>query len=266
MLTGPLSQTGTTPSATISNAPPGPYTIQFSDVAFYQTPLDQSNNLAAAGSLTFVGNYNFIDANHNGISDAWEKYYFGSVRANLTQPADTDGDGMSDYAEFIAGTNPTNAASKLVFLSATLQTNKLFQLQWSAISGRLYQVEAASLLPPPIAPPQLSGSVDKLSGSFKLHIDAPTNSPYTIQVSTNLAAWTFLYTNLSGGKMDFLDSQSAHAARRFYRTLALTTPGSTNLASWAPISDWLQASGSPMSFTTTNTNTGSHFYRVQVRP
>ena len=25
--------------------------------------------------------------------------------------ADTDGDGMSDYAEFIAGTNPTNAAS-----------------------------------------------------------------------------------------------------------------------------------------------------------
>jgi hypothetical protein len=94
---------------------------------------------------------------------------------------------MSDYAEFIAGTNPTNAASKLVFLSATLQTNKLIQLQWAAIPGRLYQVEAASVL-------------------------------------------------------------------------------SLQVASWAPVSDWIQASGSPMSYAATNASQGSRFYRVQVRP
>jgi hypothetical protein len=141
-LSGPVSQTGTATLTTISNAPPGPYTVQFSDVAFYQTPLDQSNNLATTVSLAFTGNYTFIDANHNGISDAWEKYYFGSATTNRTQYTDTDGDGMSDYAEFIAGTDPTNAASKLVFLSATLQTNNQVQLQWSAIGGRLYQVMA----------------------------------------------------------------------------------------------------------------------------
>ena len=265
-LTGPASQTGTAPLTIISNAPPGPYTIQFSDVAFYQTPPGQSNNLAAAGSLSFAGTYSFIDANHNGISDAWEKYYFGSAPANRTQYTDTDGDGMSDYAEFIAGTDPTNPASKLVILSATLQSNKLFQLQWAAIPDRLYQIETSALLPLPISPARLSGSVDKPTGSFKLHIDTQTHSPYAIQVSTNLTAWTSLYTNLAGGKLDFLDSQAAHSTRRFYRTLALTTPGSTNLSSWAPISDWLQASGSPMSFTTTNANQGSHFYRVQVRP
>ena len=66
--------------------------------------------------------------------------------SNRTQSTDSDGDGMSDYAEFIAGTNPTNAASKLIFLSATLQSNKLFQLQWAAIPGRLYQVEASPSL------------------------------------------------------------------------------------------------------------------------
>jgi hypothetical protein len=265
-LSGPVSQSGTAPSTTISNAPPGPYTIEFSDVAFYQTPLGQSNNLVAAGSLTFTGNYDFIDANHNGISDAWEKYYFGSAPAGRSQYTDSDGDGMSDYAEFIAGTNPTNPASKLVFLSATLQTNKQFQLQWAAIPGRLYQIESSSSLPLATSPTRLSGLFDKPGGNFKLHINAPPNLPYAIQVSTNLTAWTSFYTNLPGGNMDFLDLQAAHSARHFYRTLALTAPASTNLTSWAPISDWLQASGSPMSYTTTNASTGSHFFRVQVRP
>ena len=182
-LTGPVSRSGTAVSTTISNAPPGQYLAQFSDVAFYQTPAAQSNTLAIGGMLSFTGNYTFIDANHNGISDAWEKYYFGSVTANRTQSTDTDGDGMTDYAEFIAGTNPTNAASKLIFLGMTAQSNKLIQLEWAAIPGRIYQIQR-----------------------------------------------------------------------------------STNYVAWAPVSDWVQASASPMSWSTTNSNFRSCLFRVQVRP
>src|SRR5208283_4275788 len=108
-LNGLISESGTAPSTTITNAPPGPYTVQFSDVAFYQTPKDQSGTLTNGSTLTFSGNYTFIDVNHNGISDAWEKYYFGSASTNRTQYTDTDGNGMSDYAKFIAGIDPTNA-------------------------------------------------------------------------------------------------------------------------------------------------------------
>jgi hypothetical protein len=168
---------------TISNAPPGPYIVQFSDVAFYQTPDAQTNTLANGTTLTFTGDYTFIDVNSNHISDAWEKYYFGSVSPTRTQSTDSDGDGMSDYAEFIAGTDPTNSASKLVFFATKLLTNHLVQIQWSAVPGRLYQVLASS----------------------------------------------------------------------------------ANLSSWTPVSDWLQAAGSPMSFNATN-SAGPCFYRVQVRP
>ena len=116
-LTGPVSQSGTALSTTISNAPPGPYTVQFSDVAFYQTPLDQSNTLATAGTLTFAGNYTFIDANHNGISDAWEKYYFGSVSTNRTQFTDTDGMGCRIMASSLPGTTRPMPHPNLSFFS-----------------------------------------------------------------------------------------------------------------------------------------------------
>ena len=49
------------------------------------SPPDQTNTLAAGGTLNFTGNYSFLDANHNGISDAWEMDYFGSVATNRTQ-------------------------------------------------------------------------------------------------------------------------------------------------------------------------------------
>jgi len=42
---------------------------------------------------------------------------------------------------------------------------------------------------------------------------------------------------------------------------------SSNLLSWRPVTDWLQASNNPtMNYTVTTSGSGSHFYRVQVRP
>jgi hypothetical protein len=143
-LTGPLNRSGTGP-LTLTNAPLGSYAIQFGDVAFYQTPTNQSGLLRnSAVSLNFNGNYTFLDLNHNGISDAWEKYYFAAVVTNRTQLTDSDGDGMSDYAEFLAGTNPTNSASNLKLLSSNYQTNGAVTVEWSAIPGRSYQVESSS--------------------------------------------------------------------------------------------------------------------------
>ena len=41
----------------------------------------------------------------------------------------------------------------------------------------------------------------------------------------------------------------------------------TNNVSWMPLTDWLQATGSPMSYTATNVGSdhNAHLFRVQVR-
>jgi subtilisin family serine protease len=139
-------KTDVAPSATISNLPAGKYVVGFSDVPFYQTPPDQTNTLAAGGSLNITGNYTFLDVNHNGISDSWEMANFGSVTTNRTRLTDSDHDGMSDYAEFLAGTDPNNPASKFYISGASVQTNRVAQVQWTVVSNRLYQVSASTNL------------------------------------------------------------------------------------------------------------------------
>ncbi len=144
---GPVPiQSGVAPSVTVSNLPAGQYIVQFGDVPYYQTPAGHTNTLTIGGTLNFTGNYTFVDVNHNGISDAWETAYFGSVSTNRTQLTDTDHDGMTDYAEFIAGTDPIDPASRFYFTGETFQNNGLIQMQWTAVTNRLYQVNASSNL------------------------------------------------------------------------------------------------------------------------
>ena len=48
-----------------------------------------------------------VDNNGNGIPDWWEWKYFGQIGINPS--ADQDGDGLSNYLEFVWGYNPTQA-------------------------------------------------------------------------------------------------------------------------------------------------------------
>ncbi|HEU0011851.1 MAG TPA: lamin tail domain-containing protein [Verrucomicrobiae bacterium] len=78
------------------------------------------------------------DTDNDGVPDAWETAN-GFSPTNATDAAlDADGDSMSNWEEYIAGTNPTNALSYLK-LDASLG-NGLVNLSFQALSNRTYAI------------------------------------------------------------------------------------------------------------------------------
>jgi hypothetical protein len=72
----------------------------------------------------------------------------------------------------------------------------------------------------------------------------------------------FIFTGVNRQGNGVVELSWTVATNRLYQINA-----STNLVSWSPLSDWLQASNNPtMSYIATNTGSRSSFYRVQVRP
>jgi tetratricopeptide (TPR) repeat protein len=74
------------------------------------------------------------DTNNNGLSDTWE------ATCGVNDPdADPDGDGMTNLAEYYAGTNPTNALSCLRITQIAAGQSG-FKMSWSAVGGTRYRV------------------------------------------------------------------------------------------------------------------------------
>jgi hypothetical protein len=64
--------------------------------------------------------------------------------------ADSDGDQMNNWQEWLAGTNPTNAASVLRLQSTVVQPAGV-TLTWPSVTNRAYFVQrATNLMPPPV--------------------------------------------------------------------------------------------------------------------
>ena len=87
----------------------------------------------------FVLKLGGTDTDGDGMDDDWEMAYFNTLSRNGT--ADFDGDGVSDKAEFLAGTDPTNANSvfRVLTLAPAGGGGKL--LLWSGNPARSYRAE-----------------------------------------------------------------------------------------------------------------------------
>ncbi|MFM7179861.1 MAG: lamin tail domain-containing protein [Verrucomicrobiales bacterium] len=82
-----------------------------------------------------------LDGDADGMFDAWEVTHFGSTEAALPG-ADSDGDGVPNSAEFVAGTLPGDGRSLFKIESIEkLPAAGGYRLIWVAVPGRTYSVE-----------------------------------------------------------------------------------------------------------------------------
>lgn len=123
-----------------------------------------------------------VDSDGDGLPDWWELDHFGGIGTNPN--ADPDGDGMSSYAEFIAGTDPNSPTSSLRTVNAVPATGG-FRVTWSSVPGHTYAVQYTQDLKTPWL---------------------------TLQPSVPASA---------GATTSWLDTTATGLTRRFYRILVL---------------------------------------------
>lgn len=110
----------------------------------------------------------FTDSDSDGIPDWWEKQNTGN-RTALNPTADSDGDGKSNLAEYVAGLNPLDPASRFEIRSTQMTSDsqgQLFQIRWKTVAGRRYKVFTTTSL----VGPWSSVPVETVAGDGADHV------------------------------------------------------------------------------------------------
>lgn len=145
-LTGaPIVQITGSSDFTVSAQPPSPVTANGGTVTF-QITFDPSALGIKSATVSIINNdanenpYQFAirgnaDLDNDGLPDGWETLY------QVSDPnADDDGDGVSNYDEFIAGTSPRDATSVPTIKQIAVGQNGC-DILFDSIVGRVYHVE-----------------------------------------------------------------------------------------------------------------------------
>lgn len=140
IVSGPIYRRLRGPWIVLSNAPPGQYVIEYAEVPWFIAPPAQTNRVESGQVTVFEGVYHFMDTNGNGLPDTYELAYFGALDTSRGHATDSDGDGVSDWAEFMAGSNPTNAASVLRLDIELLARTPSLRIHAPAAPGHGYRL------------------------------------------------------------------------------------------------------------------------------
>lgn len=110
-----------------------------SSAANYTSPI-WGYGLSATSAVTRF-TFQAVDPFH-----AWLASY-GLPSNGSADYLDSDSDGMNNWQEYLAGTNPTNAGSVFRITSSQMISSTQFVVRWSSVSNRLYDVSRATNLP-----------------------------------------------------------------------------------------------------------------------
>jgi hypothetical protein len=144
--------------------------------------------------LAFLGIFEFVDMDRDGLSDGWEMYYFGDLSQDGS--GDFDGDGMSNAEEYEYGSDPTEMLSfpRKDELAFDLGAGGLF-----IYSGIFAQIESADPDSSLMVPVDFDGDgQDELATFFQ---SAP--SGLGTYMWDELTDWTKLFSMEPEGMIEF---------------------------------------------------------------
>lgn len=84
------------------------------------------------------------DDNGDGLPDDWQTLYWkGPMSSWPAGDVDSDGDGVSNWNEFLAGTNPLDKASVLRVQVRPTAGGTGVLVEWNAVQGSIYKVQCS---------------------------------------------------------------------------------------------------------------------------
>jgi uncharacterized repeat protein (TIGR01451 family) len=107
-----------------------------------------TNKYLVANAMQWVYIAAQDDPTNGAVPAWWADFYFGTNA--VSGSADADGDGYSNYAEYVLGTDPTDATSYLNFAMTSVSNNTLAVTFSPCQGGRSYELQTAPDLLNPV--------------------------------------------------------------------------------------------------------------------
>lgn len=86
----------------------------------------------------------------DGISDAWRnRYFYTALSTDSLSNADPDGDGVPNWQEYLAGTNPNDRASAFKLSSTVVNPDTGVTIRFMTVVGKQYVVESSAAIGAP---------------------------------------------------------------------------------------------------------------------